>query len=125
MKWFHFILPTLLICIGCNNSNQTEKDYIKNLEEKNRLLENEISNIKNSSQDNVSDKSNSKSTGSDYFTIGSTEKEVLQVMGEPSSYTNLIDGKLMKFENSSVEFENGKVTGYRNYDNNLKVKVSK
>ncbi len=125
MKWFHFILPTLLICIGCNNSNQTEKDYIKNLEEKNRLLENEISNMKNSSQDIVSDKSNAKNTGSDYFTIGSTEKEVLQVMGEPSSYTNLIDGKLMKFENSSVEFENGKVTGYRNYDNNLKVKVSK
>ena len=125
MKWSHFILPTLLICFGCNNSNQTEKDYIKNLEEKNRLLENEISNIKNSSQNNVSDKSNAKITGSDYFTIGSTEKEVLQVMGEPSSYTNLIDGKLMKFENSSVEFENGKVTGYRNYDNNLKVKVSK
>jgi hypothetical protein len=44
-KYFYTIIT--LIIISCNQSpSQVEKDYIKNLEEKNRILEQELQEIK-------------------------------------------------------------------------------
>ena len=58
MKHIYFILAIILLGFGCNRSNKTEKDYIKNLEEKNQLLEKEISDLKNNSVNTSLDKSN-------------------------------------------------------------------
>jgi hypothetical protein len=60
----------------------------------------------------------------DYFTIGSTEDEVLQVMGEPTKYMDLGSfGKRFSYGLSTVVFEKGKVKSYDNFDDNLKVKI--
>ena len=123
MKNLINILPMILLMVGCNTSNQAEKDYIKNLEEKNRLLEQEIADLKNNSKDIESVKSE-KLSNNDYFTIGSTEKKVLEVMGNPTGYNDIGPFRIMNYGLSSVKFENGKVTGYKNMDGNLKVKLT-
>lgn len=114
-------LGILLIC--CNTSNQTEKDYIKNLEEKNRLLEQEISNLKNTTIYDEAD--NSKEVNDNvYFTIGSSEKEVIEVMGTPTGYNdNGRFGKVLWYGLSTVNLKNGKVTGYDDLGGNLKVRI--
>jgi len=125
MKHIYFILPIILLSFGCNRSNQTEKDYIKNLEEKNQLLEKEISDLKNNSGTTSLDKSNREIGKNEFFTIGSSEKKVLEVMGNPTSYINIgSQRKMMMFGSSSVDFENGKVTSYSNIEENLKVQVT-
>ena len=87
MKRLYLILPMIILMVGCNTSNQTEKEYIKNLEEKNQLLEQEIENLKNDSK-NVESVKSEKLNDNDYFTIGSTEKKVLEVMGNPTGYND-------------------------------------
>lgn len=122
MKRYYFVLLVSLL-VGCNNNpSQTEKEYIKNLEEKNAALEKELHEVKSDSQEE-SKESTTQSKG--YFTIGSTEEEVLQVMGDPESYQNLGPGKMFQYGMSSVLFVNGKVESYNNLDGNLKVKVRK
>ncbi len=69
------------------NQTQAEKDYIRNLEEKNKILEKELQEMKikfgsNDTQETKKQSENLK----DYFTIGSTEDEVIKVMGDPISY---------------------------------------
>jgi hypothetical protein len=123
MKHLFKILPMILLMVGCNSSNQAEKDYIKNLEEKNRLLEQEIADLKNDSK-NVESVNSENLNENDYFTIGSTEKKVLEVMGNPTSYNTLGPFNTMYFGMSEVKFENGKVTGYNNTDGNLKVRLT-
>ena len=124
MKHNYFILAIMLLSFGCNKSNQTEKDYIKNLEEKNKILEKEISDLKNNSGNISLDKSNREIGKNEFFSIGSSEKKVLEIMGNPTSYINAgTHGKMMMFGLSSVTFENGKVTSYSNIDENLKVQV--
>jgi hypothetical protein len=54
-----------------------------------------------------------------YFTIGSTYDEVLAVQGTPSS----IVGETWYYNYSTVSFYNGRVRGYSNTSNNLKVKL--
>lgn len=58
-------------------------------------------------------------------TIGSTEEEVIKVMGDPDSYRDISLFKILEYGMSSVTIENGKVKSYDNSDGNLKVKVSK
>ncbi len=55
----------------------------------------------------------------DYFTIGSTQDEVLAVQGTPTS----IIGNTWHYDYSSVEFVNGRVRGYSNISKNLKVRL--
>lgn len=113
----------VILIVSCNLSNQTEKEYIKNLEEKNRLLEQEISDLKNNTK-NVQSVKSEKVADKGYFTIGSTEKKVLEVMGNPTSYNDHGRfGKVLWFGLSTVKLENGKVIGYDNLDGNLKVSI--
>ncbi|MBQ4914209.1 hypothetical protein J8L85_07160 [Maribacter sp. MMG018] len=123
IKCICLILPLLILIVGCNSFNQSEKEYIKNLEEKNRLLEQEIIDLKNNSK-NVESVKSEGVKNNDYFTLGSTEKKVIEVMGNPSSYNEIGPFRTMYFGLSSVEFQNGKVTGYDNMDGNLKVKLT-
>jgi hypothetical protein len=121
MKRLYIILPLIFFLVSCDNtSNQKEKEYIKNLEEKNKLLEQEIADLKNNSK-NVESVKSEKIKDNDYFTLGSTEKKVLEVMGNPSSYHEIGPFRIMYFGLSSVKFKNGKVTGYDNVEGNLKV----
>ena len=123
MKRLYLILSMIILIVGCNTSNQTEKEYIKNLEEKNNLLEQEIADLKNDSK-NVESVTSEKFMDNDYFTIGSTEKKVLEIMGNPTSYSNIGPYRTMHFGLSSVKFEKGKVIGYHNFDGNLKVRLT-
>lgn len=138
MKKLYFISILYLLITSCNQgTSKSEKDYIKNLEEKNRHLERELQDEKNKPpviiekpvervfvpQDATIESNISK----DYFTIGSTEDEVIEVMGDP---TNIIDFgsvgmKQFSFGYSTVSFKNGKVDGYNNFEKNLKVKMRK
>ncbi|MBS1734091.1 MAG: hypothetical protein JST02_12415 [Bacteroidetes bacterium] len=121
------LLASFLTFPSCTQtSSQAEKDYIKNLEEKNKVLEKELLEAKNKSNpDRTTSKFKQKTQKlKDYFTIGSTEDEVLEVMGDPTTYVDMGSaGKRFMYGISSVVFENGKVESYNNLDGNLKVKV--
>jgi hypothetical protein len=125
--------------------SEIEKEYIENLEEKNRILERELRELKEGREFNDNDEptkssgvteskrvgtrtptkpSSSESTG--YFTIGSTENEVLAVMGDPTSMSDYGNGdKTFSYGNSNVRFENGRVKSYDNFGKNLKIRVRK
>jgi len=115
--------------ISCNqNQSGIEKEYIKNLEEKNKVLEQELQELKSGNYQKSTSKGEQQKTGKsmDYFTIGSTEDKVLEVMGDPTSYRDMGSfGKIYYYEISSIEFKNGKVYSYSNMSDNLKVKVKK
>lgn len=125
---FHTLLFYLLI-ISCNeNPSQPEKDYIKNLEEKNKALERELQELKSKPEPiNISRGSKQEAKNpKDYFTIGSTEDEVVEVMGDPTSYIDFGSlGKRFHYGMSTVFFHKGKVESYNNLEKNLKVKVKK
>ncbi len=111
-------LSLLLLVSACNNgSSQAEKEYIKNLEEKNEILEKELQEAKGTPPAKEIDKSG-------YFTIGSTEDEVLAVMGEPTSYLITADeARKFLYGMSTVYLFQGKVISYDNLEGNLKVRV--
>lgn len=116
------LIPFLIA--SCNNkSSDVEKEYIKNLEEKNKQLELELQNRENGIESN-SKESESKQyeNSNNYFTIGSSENEVLNVMGDPNSIQNLGPYKTYYYKRSSVTFENGKVRDYDN-EGNLKIRI--
>ena len=104
---------------------------------KNRVLENELQNEKNKPPiivekpvekiHNPKEVPVEKSIEKDYFTIGSTEDEVLDVMGDPTNIIdfNSIGKKQFSYELSTVYFTNGRVDGYSNIGKNLKVKVKR
>lgn len=121
--YYTIFLVLVLLLLGCNQSiSQTEKDYIKNLEEKNKALEKELQELKSEakSQEQLTNNSNA------YFTIGSTENEVLEAMGEPTAYLKTApEAKKFIYGISTVYFYQGKVISYDNLDQNLKVKVAK
>jgi hypothetical protein len=106
--------------MACNhNPSQTEKDYIKNLEEKNRALEKELQEIKSKSKpNNIPQESNQVTKNSkDYFTIGSTEKEVIDIMGDPTSYmVTAPEARKFYYGMSAVYFYKGKVISFDNLD---------
>ncbi|MFC4817409.1 MULTISPECIES: hypothetical protein [unclassified Flavobacterium] len=122
MKKYYSIL-LISLTIGCNNNpSQTEKEYIKNLEEKNAALEKELQEKKDKSQGNLDE---STKPSSNYFTIGSTENEVLEIMGDPESYRDVGVFKMFIYGRSTITFENDRVKSYDNSDGNLKVRVRK
>ena len=124
MNRYFYILLFCIPIMSCNqNPSQTEKDYIKNLEEKNKVLEKELQEAKGKTDPNNSPQG-AKQKSKDYFTIGSTEDEVLEIMGDPTSYfDHEPNGKRYFYGMSTVEFQKGKVISYSNPDDNLKVKV--
>lgn len=76
------------LIISCNQNSSAESDYIKNLEEKNRVLEKELSELKGKgvTSDTIRHQTLQSDKSQAYFTIGSTEDEVINVMGEPTTY---------------------------------------
>lgn len=138
MKKLFVISILYLLLTSCNQEqSKTEKDYIKNLEDKNRVLENELQTEKNKPPVIIEKPAEKiyvpqelpvdRNIPKDYFTIGSTEDEVIEVMGDP---TNVIDFgtigmKRFSYGLSSVSFKDGKVDGYSNFDKNLKVKMKR
>ena len=125
MKKYYFFLVCIITMSCAQRSSNTEEEYIKNLEEKNRILEQELSETRSTGKPATNTKvvkqeiNNSK----DYFTIGSTEDEVLEVMGDPTSYNNIGSQKMFQYGYSIVTFQNGKVESYSNIEENLKVRV--
>jgi curved DNA-binding protein CbpA len=77
------------------------------------------SNTSNNLHVKVLPKSESSLTSKGYFTIGSTHDEVLAVQGTPSS----IIGETWYYSYSTISFYNGRVKGYSNTSQNLKVKL--
>jgi hypothetical protein len=126
MKNFVYVLLFSFLLFGCNQgSSDVEREYIKNLEEKNRVLEKELHDKNESESDSKKEpeKKRTKKTSKDYFTIGSTEDEVLDVMGDPTSLTSIGSfGKIYNYGYSSITFKGGRVESYDN-EGNLKVKV--
>jgi hypothetical protein len=125
-RYFTIMASSLLIASCTQHPSQTEKDYIKNLEEKNKVLETELQEIKtkynlaDSSQENRQN-FHSKKT---YFTIGSTENEVIEIMGDPTRYmVTAPEARKFYYGLSAVYFYQGKVISYDNFEDNLKVKV--
>lgn len=112
--------------MSCNqNPSQVEKEYIKNLEVRISVLEKELHEIKSKNEPKNTQGTKQKFENSkDYFTIGSTMDEVLEVMGEPSSYIQTApEARKFHYGISTVYFYRGKVISYDNLEENLKVKV--
>lgn len=127
MNKFAYLL-LLIFATSCDQGKyQTEKDYIGNLEEKNRILEKELKELKINSDSKQSSTSKVQNENSaDFFTIGSTEDEVIEIMGEPTTYLKTApEAKKFLFELSTVYFYQGKVISYDNFGDNLKVRVKK
>jgi len=127
MRKYFYALITLII-VSCNQSpSQVEKDYIKNLEEKNRIMKKELKEIKSKTDPiNAQGIKNNPASSKDYFTIGSTVDEVLEIMGDPTTYIDFGSlGKRLHYGTSTIFFEKGKVESYNNVEGNLKVKVKK
>lgn len=138
MKKLYFISIFYLLIISCNQgASKSEKDYIKNLEEKNRALENELQNEKNRPPVIIEKPAEKiyvpqevpveRNISKDYFTIGSTEDEVLDVMGDPRSiqtfeYSN---EKWFYYGFSVVKFKSGRVNSYSEVDRKLKIKIGR
>ncbi len=121
MKKYLFILISLIF-ISCNQSH-LEKEYIKNLEEKNKILEMELLELKGKSKPADNQPTISENL-KDFFTIGSTEDEVIDIMGEPTSYLKTApEARKFLYGLSTIYFYQGKVISYDNLDNNLKVRV--
>lgn len=144
-----YILISCFLVACSSESARIERSYIKNLEEKNALLEEElkalrdersdeekgspaskeISNptvVKTVAQPTVNNKPavpNKAPKNTNYFTIGSSEEEVLDVMGDPTSINGSGNTKFFHYESDYVLFRNGKVENYSNSSGNLKVRV--
>jgi hypothetical protein len=153
MKTHIIYLVLSISLLACSQKKQEqaeiEKEYIENLEEKNRILERELRALKDGIELNENDEATkssgaaqskrigtkmpststskpSSSENTSYFTIGSTEEEVLNVMGDPTSISAYGSGsKIFSYGNSNVQFENGKVKSYDNFGKNLKIRVRK
>ena len=54
-----------------------------------------------------------------YFTLGSSQDEVLAVQGTPTS----IEGNRWTYELSWIKFDMGKVESYSNFSGNLRLRV--
>lgn len=124
----YFYIPLLLAILSCNQTpSQVDKDYIKNLEEKNRALEVELQELKSKPETiNTIETKKESDNSKDYFTIGSTEDEVIEVMGEPTSYLKTApEARKFHYGISTVYLYQGKVISYDNLEGNLKVKVKR
>lgn len=67
-------------------------------------------------------KTNSSRANTTYFSIGSTRDEVIAAQGTPSGVMQIGDSENLSYDLSSVNLKNGRVTGYSNLSDNLKIK---
>ena len=133
IKQLYLTLLTLII-FGCNNStDKTDafKDSVIRLQEEriNRLekkletsIEPKVDTVRKPNNGVYNQLQSSESIILDYFTIGSTEDEVLTIQGQPTTIQKLSNSKLFFYGTSMITFSNGKVESFSN-DGNLKVKV--
>jgi hypothetical protein len=70
----------------------------------------------------VSEYKNTKTSPNGYFTTGDTFATVKKVMGTADSITDVGIFTTWWYGRSSIHFENGKVTGWTDFENNLSVK---
>jgi len=63
--------------------------------------------------------------GKDYFTIGSSESDVIEIMGTPNEIKDfeILNEKWLYYGNSKVVLRKGLVKEYRNTDRNLKIRI--
>jgi len=124
-----------IILLGCNNTSSnsnvdTYKDSIIKLqEERINQLEKQLGNSNAVTIDTEPVIHNKYNQGpydlnnlNDYFTIGSTEDEVLAVQGQPTSIQKTGYLKTFFYSGGNVSFNNGIVESYSDYGN-LKIKV--
>ena len=85
-------------------------------------MEKELENSKRASKQNQA--GNDRLTKrKEYFSLGATEIEVMQLMGFPEENINIGSGRTKYlYGKNAVYFKNGKVTDYDNSDGKLKVK---
>jgi len=144
---FTIVACALLLTACGNRTSSIEKEYIQNLEEKNAILEQEIEalrsdasregdpkpkksgNVSQFDERNTNRMEDSIKAASDYdpnfFTIGSTEEEVLQVMGDPTSISGSKNNKWFWYDTDYVIFQDGRVERYSNQQGNLRLRVSR
>ncbi len=63
--------------------------------------------------------SGERESNKEFFTLGSSEQEVLQVQGAPTS----VKGRIWLYGLSEVFFKEGRVERYNNFDGNLKIRL--
>ena len=129
-------LVIVMILSSCQQ--KSDSDYVKNLEEQNKKLQEQLyvkdeiklnDSLRNSGTSYSSTKPSSSKI-EDFslpsFTIGSTEKEVIDLMGEPTSVSNSVISKekTLYYGLSTIHFKNNKVVEYSNSGNNLKVRYT-
>jgi hypothetical protein len=118
MKYIIYIFIIVTATTSCSQiSSSGDKEEIQKLKERNKTLEDEVQTLKSKYEPDKKAKKN-------YFVIGSTEDEVIEVMGQPSSYMiTAPEAKKFIYGLSTVYFYRGKVISYDNLDDNLKVRV--
>ncbi len=125
MKPTIYILLIFLLTQSCNNLDpQINEKRISKLEERIRTLEKQLEQINNSIQNDTIRNTDPQQEYSEYFTIGSTMDEVIDIMGEPSSYMKTApEARKLIYGLSTVYFYQGKVISFDNLGDNLRVKV--
>ena len=125
MKPTIYILLIFLLTQSCNNLDpQINEKRISKLEERIRTLEKQLEQINNSIQNDTIRNTDPQQEYSEYFTIGSTMDEVIDIMEEPSSYMKTApEARKLIYSLSTVYFYQGKVISFDNLGDNLRVKV--
>jgi hypothetical protein len=125
-KIYILIISSIPFVCGCDNTDkQAEKrrDSLLTVQaEKIDQLQRELENSQEKVKELAKPIEVKKIEETSFFTIGSTENEVLTIQGQPTSIQNLPNGKLLGYGMSSVTFFNGVVESFMNYGN-LKIKV--
>lgn len=99
-----------------------QADYIEELE--NKILEMNSIPTESPSINTTEikkDEEKSPSIQKSFFTFGSTQDEIKQIMGTPDS----IIGNMWGYGYSTITFSDGKVSGWSDNSNNLKVNIEK
>jgi outer membrane protein assembly factor BamE (lipoprotein component of BamABCDE complex) len=78
----------------------------------------------NNTSNNLKVKLATSSPAKDYFTQGSTQDEVVAVMGTPTSTNKFFDEMWWYYRNSRVTFRDGRVAEWNDTSNNLRVRWS-
>jgi hypothetical protein len=130
------LLPFLLLLsfLSCNSktSNTGKDDVIQSQEQKIKELEERLNKLEEAKGTPVNKRKGDYTrtstpppeTRKSYYSIGSTESEVLEIQGEPTSIDDLGSAKFYTYGLSSITFENGKLSSFSNLGKNLKIRVS-
>lgn len=102
---------------------ESEKAQNSTLKDENTLLQNQLNSSSKNSVVPASTETTDKNNSSDVIDIGSTEADVRRIMGTPTAIDNYSFFTVWHYALSTINFnQNGKVDGWRNTSNNLKLK---